>query len=469
MPIKAFVHEVLRRSRTTCSVLQSALCYIEAIRKKVPELAEQERQGLGIRGEVNMEDRIVVGTEDEAPSDADATPCANSVPTEIMQTQPYDETEVPTILALDASTQSNSESRQNAADLLAKRRKIPSKPLEPLPPLPSPLLCPRRAFLAALILASKFLQDRCYSNRAWAKLSGLPPREVSRCERALGDALEWRLWVGKSSLPSEEPTRPVLRSRSEGFISLTPSTSHTLQVPSPPMSDAGASPEINRVAPPTLQRRSPQALRRASTAPELYRTSTLAPQTNATTTGLLSSMFSSTEDALGSSMASGLSVFPPQVTVTRPPLPTSADTVQPTIFTSTQDISFLLTTDDHTTPRLGHSPSSLPESNLDTPSTQYSTTIWSPTYSAGSSSSGESGLMLSTTPPQQLSWSAVQKQVSDIGYGSFRAQISMSPENVLYFNPGSLCSQQQSAYAAMNSSLGFTPSDGMQFSAFNGS
>jgi len=41
--------------------------------------------------------------------------------------------------------------------------------------LPSPLLCPRRTFLAALILASKFIQDKCYSNRAWAKLSGLPP------------------------------------------------------------------------------------------------------------------------------------------------------------------------------------------------------------------------------------------------------------------------------------------------------
>ncbi|KAF9263343.1 hypothetical protein L218DRAFT_843699, partial [Marasmius fiardii PR-910] len=76
----------------------------------------------------------------------------------------------------------------------------------PLPPLPSPLLCPRRAFLAALILASKFTQDKCYSNRAWAKLSGLPPREIGRCERALGDALDWRLWVGKSPAPSSPAT-----------------------------------------------------------------------------------------------------------------------------------------------------------------------------------------------------------------------------------------------------------------------
>jgi hypothetical protein len=70
--------------------------------------------------------------------------------------------------------------------------------------MPSPLLCPRRTFLAALLLASKFLQDRSYSNKAWAKLTGLPAREVGRCERALFACLEWRLWVGK-----ESPSAPI--------------------------------------------------------------------------------------------------------------------------------------------------------------------------------------------------------------------------------------------------------------------
>jgi hypothetical protein len=63
-------------------------------------------------------------------------------------------------------------------------------------PLPPPLLCSRRTFFASLILTSKFMQDRCYSNKAWAKLSGLPPHEIGRCEGALGNALEWCLWVG---------------------------------------------------------------------------------------------------------------------------------------------------------------------------------------------------------------------------------------------------------------------------------
>jgi len=100
--------------------------------------------------------------------------------------------------------------------------------------LPSPLLCPRRAFLAALILASKFSQDKCYSNRAWAKLSGLPPREIGRCERALGQALDWRLWVGKNPAAPQSPTpaatssstplRTVVRSQSESTIA-SPSSS----------------------------------------------------------------------------------------------------------------------------------------------------------------------------------------------------------------------------------------------------
>ena len=86
--------------------------------------------------------------------------------------------------------------------------------------LPSPLLCPRRTFLASVILASKFSQDKCYSNRAWAKLSGLPPREIGRCVRALGQALGWRLWVGKTSLSSHTPCplKQIARSQSESSI-----------------------------------------------------------------------------------------------------------------------------------------------------------------------------------------------------------------------------------------------------------
>ncbi|KAG9112645.1 hypothetical protein FRC07_007877 [Ceratobasidium sp. 392] len=60
----------------------------------------------------------------------------------------------------------------------------------------SPLLDPRRVYLAAIILGSKFLLDRTYTNKTWSAVSGLDALEVGRCERALGEALHWRLWVG---------------------------------------------------------------------------------------------------------------------------------------------------------------------------------------------------------------------------------------------------------------------------------
>ena len=144
-PLQGFVQELIRRSRTSGTVLQTALCYIEAVRRKLPEIAK-----------------------------ASAAPAKETTPDETSQD---------------------------------------SELVSPEPLIPSPLLCPRRTFLASLILASKFLQDRCCSNRAWAKLSGLSPREVGRCEKALGDALEWRLWVGKQSGKS------LVRSRSHADLS----------------------------------------------------------------------------------------------------------------------------------------------------------------------------------------------------------------------------------------------------------
>ena len=57
--IKGFVHEVLRRSRTSGSVLETALCYLEAIHIKIPELVEKEKMGDGVQGEPDLSDKIV--------------------------------------------------------------------------------------------------------------------------------------------------------------------------------------------------------------------------------------------------------------------------------------------------------------------------------------------------------------------------------------------------------------------------
>ncbi|CAK7268238.1 PHO85 cyclin-5 [Sporothrix epigloea] len=57
------------------------------------------------------------------------------------------------------------------------------------------LQCGRRMFLAALILASKYLQDRNYSSRAWSKISGLSTAEINQNESVFLHAISWRLHV----------------------------------------------------------------------------------------------------------------------------------------------------------------------------------------------------------------------------------------------------------------------------------
>eukprot|EP00918_Siedleckia_nematoides_P037457 GHVU01081228.1.p1 GENE.GHVU01081228.1~~GHVU01081228.1.p1 ORF type:complete len:466 (-),score=27.06 GHVU01081228.1:514-1911(-) len=191
--LRGFVIDVLKRSRTTTPVFQTALCYIEGIRSKLPELAAFEAAGYGYR-ESDQSERIVLAA-DIGYVDEDATECGipppfaretPTTPVELWQPGPP-----------------------------GKKPRTDTASLPPAPDLPSPLLDPRRTFIAALVLASKFAQDKCYSNRAWAKLAGLPPREIGRCERALGDALGWRLWVGKAQ------SRPVARAVTEPDLNAT--------------------------------------------------------------------------------------------------------------------------------------------------------------------------------------------------------------------------------------------------------
>lgn len=58
--------------------------------------------------------------------------------------------------------------------------------------------CGRRMFLAALILASKYLQDRNYSARAWSKISGLNTLEINLNEMTFLTAVNWRLHISES-------------------------------------------------------------------------------------------------------------------------------------------------------------------------------------------------------------------------------------------------------------------------------
>lgn len=62
-------------------------------------------------------------------------------------------------------------------------------------PICRAMQCGRRMFLAALILASKYLQDRNYSARAWSKISGLNTAEINRNELMFLGAVDWRLHI----------------------------------------------------------------------------------------------------------------------------------------------------------------------------------------------------------------------------------------------------------------------------------
>ncbi|KAJ9133138.1 Cyclin [Pleurostoma richardsiae] len=57
------------------------------------------------------------------------------------------------------------------------------------------LQCGRRMFLAALILASKYLQDRIYSARIWSRISGLNIQEINQNEMAFFFAIRWKLHI----------------------------------------------------------------------------------------------------------------------------------------------------------------------------------------------------------------------------------------------------------------------------------
>jgi len=57
--------------------------------------------------------------------------------------------------------------------------------------------CGRRMFLAALMVASKYLQDKNYRNRAWAKISGLSVNEINATEIAFLKLIDYNLFVSK--------------------------------------------------------------------------------------------------------------------------------------------------------------------------------------------------------------------------------------------------------------------------------
>jgi hypothetical protein len=57
--------------------------------------------------------------------------------------------------------------------------------------------CGRRMFLASLVVASKFVQDKTYRNSAWAKIAGLPVSEVNAAERIFLNIIDYQLYISQ--------------------------------------------------------------------------------------------------------------------------------------------------------------------------------------------------------------------------------------------------------------------------------
>lgn len=123
LPLEVFIHETLRRSKTSYSTLQVALFYIMLLKDKL--------------------------------ADRDFT-----------KEQPKPE---------DRQQQSSGPSTCRA------------------------MQCGRRMFLAALMLASKYLQDRNYSTRAWSKISGLRIPEINENETEYLMCIDYRLHMKRDA------------------------------------------------------------------------------------------------------------------------------------------------------------------------------------------------------------------------------------------------------------------------------
>ncbi|PRQ71498.1 hypothetical protein AAT19DRAFT_10356 [Rhodotorula toruloides] len=160
IPLSYFVKEVLRRSRTSCSTLQLALYYLHKSRREIRAAVKRAGES---EGEIKRLERELKRGKEEVRAGSRGQEGAYPSPPR----SPGHE--------LDAAAGGKEASQpQSLGDRFSALVAAQN----------SPVLCGRRMFLASLICASKYLQDRNYSNRAWAKISGLDVREINANERA---------------------------------------------------------------------------------------------------------------------------------------------------------------------------------------------------------------------------------------------------------------------------------------------
>ncbi|KAI9248333.1 cyclin-domain-containing protein [Helicostylum pulchrum] len=125
--------------------------------------------------------------------------------------------------------------------------------------------CGRRMFLASLISAHKYLQDKTYKNSAWSKVSGLNVQEINHAEKVMLQLLDYRLFVKKDTydqwilmLQTHLKMNPTVASSASGIVHTVHRTQQQQQMqksqnislvraqqslPSPPLEDSCMPPE----------------------------------------------------------------------------------------------------------------------------------------------------------------------------------------------------------------------------------
>ncbi|GAA6061363.1 hypothetical protein JCM10212_005817 [Sporobolomyces blumeae] len=222
LPLAYFVREVLRRSRTSCSTLQLSLYYLHKCRREIRDAVHQAESS-----RIEIAQLAAMGGSDSVDAAAAAAVARDEAAVVDSFVSPVTKRSYEGDAAYPSPPDSPAASppgpRRASPSSLDATESLGDRFTRLLSYQKSPLLCGRRMFLASLISASKYLQDRNYSNKAWAKISGLDVGEINENERAFLKVVGWEVhlhpddfkrWTDRLSTLTTTSQCPALSSSS---------------------------------------------------------------------------------------------------------------------------------------------------------------------------------------------------------------------------------------------------------------
>lgn len=178
---RAFVHEILKRTKTTYSTLQISLFYLLRVKKQVHERLLKRKQSQQQRAAAAA---ALAAQQSAAP----ATPPSSQEESD--SEEPCAGADCATPAPIDTASQTQPQQQKQPQEQKQKQQPV-SERLDDL------ICCGRRMFLASLMVASKYLHDKNYRNTAWSKISGLSVAEVNASELAFLRLIDYKLFISK--------------------------------------------------------------------------------------------------------------------------------------------------------------------------------------------------------------------------------------------------------------------------------